>query len=563
MRTMDILRFINSKDIRKHLKDIDYKFSSLEAAWLVYQCHDATIDEKHKAWNEIIETMPDCSIKKRRRTIAQDSLHEFLKRYMEIEDKLIEEFCDEKHDDTFSFDKPFVYKFEYIYKNGSKYDWGTVFSCYEAIFETIMEPDEDVDLIMCIKMRIDRLSRLPQVAFITPKLEFLKFDPGTLDYDEESEITKEDYRIYLGVFGGLWFDFPTPFKKGDIVWKPSIAHKYSEGPFVIGDNCIDRIKNENVKDFLKADGDNTDMNVVGYFVDENGIISSDNIENYMDIEFYDKELSGAEVLLKTVSDLLNGKTEKDLLEHSCWSVAAGHIRDSLKLSGLSPEPEHVKIWLDDIREAPEGYFHCKSVNEAIKTITKCEQEKSVIDVIDCDHDLGDYASDGGDGIKIIDWLAERKSFYPIKLHTMNPVGCENMQREIDRYWKNRYGKIDKSELIPLNSWDDSCAKVTLDDYDWMHYTAEFVFRTERCGKMNIRFEYTGFKDCLMTVTNNGISTVYKFDHKLFEKWIVKYLTKHMEQWEGVKAFRGEDLMLEFYNDVIEQGVLEENGEQGV
>ena len=58
----------------------------------------------------------------------------------------------------------------------------------------------------------------------------------------------------------------------------------------------------------------------------------------------------------------------------------------------------------------------------------------VIDVIDCDHDLGDYAPDGGDGIKLIDWLAERKTYYPIELHTMNPVGRENMQREVERYW---------------------------------------------------------------------------------------------------------------------------------
>lgn len=27
-----------------------------------------------------------------------------------------------------------------------------------------------------------------------------------------------------------------------------------------------------------------------------------------------------------------------------------------------------------------------------------------------------------------------KTYYPVKLHTMNPVGRENMQREIDRYW---------------------------------------------------------------------------------------------------------------------------------
>ena len=95
----------------------------------------------------------------------------------------------------------------------------------------------------------------------------------------------------------------------------------------------------------------------------------------------------------------------------------------------------IKIWLDDIRPAPNGYFHCRSVNEAKLKITHCEMEKTEIELIDCDHDLGDYAADGGDGIKLIDWLAERKTFYPIKLHTQNPVGRENMQREINRYWR--------------------------------------------------------------------------------------------------------------------------------
>lgn len=49
---MDIFRFVNSKDIREHLRNIGYEFNSLEAAWLIYQCRDAAIDEKHKAWND-------------------------------------------------------------------------------------------------------------------------------------------------------------------------------------------------------------------------------------------------------------------------------------------------------------------------------------------------------------------------------------------------------------------------------------------------------------------------------------------------------------------------------
>ena len=65
-----------------------------------------------------------------------------------------------------------------------------------------------------------------------------------------------------------------------------------------------------------------------------------------------------------------------------------------------------------------------------------ESETSqTIELIDCDHDLGDYASDGGDGIKLLDWLLERGTLYPIALHTMNTVGRENMRRMLQRYWK--------------------------------------------------------------------------------------------------------------------------------
>ena len=67
-------------------------------------------------------------------------------------------------------------------------------------------------------------------------------------------------------------------------------------------------------------------------------------------------------------------------------------------------------------------------------ILEAERNKENIEIIDCDHDLGDYACYGGDGIKLLDWLVERETFYPIKLHTANPVGRANMQRMIDRFW---------------------------------------------------------------------------------------------------------------------------------
>ncbi len=95
----------------------------------------------------------------------------------------------------------------------------------------------------------------------------------------------------------------------------------------------------------------------------------------------------------------------------------------------------LRLWLDDLRPAPDGYLGCRSVAEAQLYVTTAERNDVKIADIDCDHDLGIYANLGGDGIKLLDWLAERGTFYPVSIHTMNPVGRDNMQRVIDRYWR--------------------------------------------------------------------------------------------------------------------------------
>lgn len=52
--------------------------------------------------------------------------------------------------------------------------------------------------------------------------------------------------------------------------------------------------------------------------------------------------------------------------------------------------------------------------------------------------LDDYAYDGGDAIKLLDYLAERETFYLVEIHTANPVGRENMYRMLDLYWPDLY-----------------------------------------------------------------------------------------------------------------------------
>ena len=95
---MDIFRFINSRDIREYLKIRNYPFTSLEAAWLIYQCRCATIKEKHEAWQELIQTMPDCAVAERPHTAHHESLHQFLKEYIRTEDEILDWFFRDEKD---------------------------------------------------------------------------------------------------------------------------------------------------------------------------------------------------------------------------------------------------------------------------------------------------------------------------------------------------------------------------------------------------------------------------------------------------------------------------------
>ena len=97
----------------------------------------------------------------------------------------------------------------------------------------------------------------------------------------------------------------------------------------------------------------------------------------------------------------------------------------------------MRIWIDDVRLAPDlSWWVCKSVNEAKSVISKLRYGRIDIDVISIDHDAGDFHVDGGDYIRVLDWLEEKGWSYPIHIHSMNSVGRQNMRRIIERNgWK--------------------------------------------------------------------------------------------------------------------------------
>ena len=92
----------------------------------------------------------------------------------------------------------------------------------------------------------------------------------------------------------------------------------------------------------------------------------------------------------------------------------------------------MKIWVDDVRPAPDGYIWRKSVNAVKRLIKENEHFDTLhlnkIGIIDIDHDAGDFVNDGGDYINILTGLEEPGRNYRINIHSMNPVGIEKMKR---------------------------------------------------------------------------------------------------------------------------------------
>lgn len=97
----------------------------------------------------------------------------------------------------------------------------------------------------------------------------------------------------------------------------------------------------------------------------------------------------------------------------------------------------MKLWIDDVKPAPEGYVWCKSVYMAKSVIIWYSyRENEIIELIDIDHDAGDYACCGGHYIEILKWLEKTGRNYPIHIHSDNEFNKVMMRAIIERNgWK--------------------------------------------------------------------------------------------------------------------------------
>lgn len=148
------------------------------------------------------------------------------------------------------------------------------------------------------------------------------------------------------------------------------------------------------------------------------------------------------------------KCEIDGVPVDFWPVRdgeSGPMSDVLRMNAAHDAAVRggARIWVDDIRPAPAGYTPFTSVDQFIDWyISNGKNAYAKIAVLDLDHDAGDFRKNGGDYIRILDFLEKQDvPELTVRLHSANPVGTANMRRVVDRNgWTEITGVVNEDGL---------------------------------------------------------------------------------------------------------------------
>lgn len=289
---MDIYSFLNSRAIEKHCRNRKHSFTPIEYAYLIWQNETHPIEEKHKAYMELMNTTDNVSMGN-----EKFYLHDFLTRYMEVENKLLQQF----YEDT----PTAVYEYCVIWDDGQterdSYYYLTLEDCMQArIKDDGFEKGDVIKTIVSKNWPSDK--ERTDAKWITAKLLPNINGISMINASLYQMLSQDERRIFT-LFESLRPNIPIPFQKGDIVYIPCRE-----------DFCSRHFYALFVFDKLCTRTEQTDPFAAGYFLSRNGQISYEYIEreftDLLSMEYYPEELTGRERVLKEVSHYM--KNEIDL-----------------------------------------------------------------------------------------------------------------------------------------------------------------------------------------------------------------------------------------------------------
>lgn len=321
---------IPSQNIREHLQKIEYKFSALEVAFLLWNNKNIMISQKHGYWNTLTKEMPDEEIKRRTNTDPYPSLHDYLRAYKETQNALLAEFYDEKN-------AVYSYRFYCEGDNGWCENHDKVYSTYSAACADLKA---DFDLpIAKVEMKKRRLDNPERTITLMTTKDLKATDINVVG------ATKQESDLLYGVFDGLWLDIPLPFKRGDILQAKRSFYDYAtenHGPFVL-ESCHNwtskeykvngvELSHERARNIdwriyrQRKNGDVTDTFPFGYALSDgyargvNKIYGHVQEVDFLSLEYYKGELTGVNRLLSLLSKRMKNEIDDELFAHGHFII---------------------------------------------------------------------------------------------------------------------------------------------------------------------------------------------------------------------------------------------------
>jgi len=169
--------------------------------------------------------------------------------------------------------------------------------------------DGDLRFIMCIRTPVDDFDEfIPGNSFsvrMNPNRKIIDINPCLHTLDEHN------WEYELDVFERFWFDFPTPFHKGDILWDPESF----SGPFVCTGINRHQFNDEKAIFSFQSNRNKFCMPAYGLFVSAAYGVYAGESRNYMNCEYISRELTGYERLLPFRA-YEKGEADVELLVHA-------------------------------------------------------------------------------------------------------------------------------------------------------------------------------------------------------------------------------------------------------
>ena len=335
---MDIYSFFNSRDVADYLRGEKHEFTAAEAAYIVYLSDTATLDEKLVAWQEIVDTMPDCPVCHSALDpyFKRDykSEHQFLREYIFTMKLMLRKFMDGEGCVYMPHEYRFTPETAIRYGRDEHSLWiqemPDPFSSFDKCVDSLRHDDEgapEFDRYCIAKRAIDG----GDSGYVTLDERFRVLDVtwanhGPSDYD--------DVDMHLCC---AFLELPIPFKRGDIVIDRTAR---DPRPFVFDylkfwdsatlaehGHVLSAERAEKIDRYVanwRAEGSKDDsyMPAMGWSLAPGSLLAAEDpallaydpfgaCHNYLDLEYYREPLEGKLRLLEVASRWARGEMDLD------------------------------------------------------------------------------------------------------------------------------------------------------------------------------------------------------------------------------------------------------------